>query len=215
MNRTLVICKPDAVERGLVGEIVGRFERKGLRLVAGALTARRIPVAAIAVALMLGWLLLNLVTVGRGGGLSFGLNPGPVRWPLFATMRAGDPWPVALSWLTAAAALGAVAVLWPVPASTEDWRSIDRWALRMAVRRGDSDGSELFRQHLARQLQSGGSRVRSHRFRWRGPGAVVEMEALSSLRQLQRSPWLLVGGAAFSVAGGVFMALVGRGGMML
>jgi nucleoside-diphosphate kinase len=37
MNRTLVICKPDAVERGLVGEIVGRFERKGLRLVAGAL----------------------------------------------------------------------------------------------------------------------------------------------------------------------------------
>jgi nucleoside-diphosphate kinase len=34
VNRTLVICKPDAVERGLVGEIVGRLERKGLRLVA-------------------------------------------------------------------------------------------------------------------------------------------------------------------------------------
>jgi len=34
MNRTLVICKPDAVERGLIGEIVGRFERKGLRLAA-------------------------------------------------------------------------------------------------------------------------------------------------------------------------------------
>jgi nucleoside-diphosphate kinase len=34
MDRTLVICKPDAVERGLVGEIVGRLERKGLRLVA-------------------------------------------------------------------------------------------------------------------------------------------------------------------------------------
>ena len=34
MNRTLVICKPDAIERGLVGEILGRFERKGLRLVA-------------------------------------------------------------------------------------------------------------------------------------------------------------------------------------
>jgi nucleoside-diphosphate kinase len=32
-----VICKPDAVERGLVGEIVGRFERKGLRLAAGEL----------------------------------------------------------------------------------------------------------------------------------------------------------------------------------
>ncbi len=32
MNRTFVICKPDAVERGLVGEIVSRFERKGLRI---------------------------------------------------------------------------------------------------------------------------------------------------------------------------------------
>ena len=37
MDRTLVICKPDAVERGLVGEIVGRLERKGLRLLAGEL----------------------------------------------------------------------------------------------------------------------------------------------------------------------------------
>jgi nucleoside-diphosphate kinase len=34
MDRTLVICKPDAVERGLVGEIVGRLERKGMRLIA-------------------------------------------------------------------------------------------------------------------------------------------------------------------------------------
>ena len=33
-DRTLVLCKPDCVERGLVGEIVGRFERKGLKIVA-------------------------------------------------------------------------------------------------------------------------------------------------------------------------------------
>lgn len=33
-DRTLVLCKPDAVERGLVGEIIGRFERKGLRIAA-------------------------------------------------------------------------------------------------------------------------------------------------------------------------------------
>ena len=33
-NRTLFLCKPDAVERGLVGEIVGRLEAKGLRIVA-------------------------------------------------------------------------------------------------------------------------------------------------------------------------------------
>jgi nucleoside-diphosphate kinase len=31
-NRTLVLCKPDAVERNLIGEIVGRLERKGLRV---------------------------------------------------------------------------------------------------------------------------------------------------------------------------------------
>lgn len=47
MNRTLVIAKPDAVERGLAGEIVARLEHKGLRLVAADLrtidkeTARR------------------------------------------------------------------------------------------------------------------------------------------------------------------------------
>ncbi|NOX32065.1 MAG: nucleoside-diphosphate kinase [Actinobacteria bacterium] len=29
-QQTYVMCKPDAVERGLVGEIIGRFEAKGL-----------------------------------------------------------------------------------------------------------------------------------------------------------------------------------------
>lgn len=37
MDRTLVIAKPDAVERGLSGEIIARLERKGLRLVAAEL----------------------------------------------------------------------------------------------------------------------------------------------------------------------------------
>ena len=31
-QRTLVICKPDSVRRGLVGEILSRIERKGLRI---------------------------------------------------------------------------------------------------------------------------------------------------------------------------------------
>ena len=31
-ERTLVLCKPDCVERGLVGEVVGRIERKGLKI---------------------------------------------------------------------------------------------------------------------------------------------------------------------------------------
>ena len=34
MDRTLILVKPDAFERGLTGEIVARFERKGLKIVA-------------------------------------------------------------------------------------------------------------------------------------------------------------------------------------
>ena len=34
MERTLILVKPDAFARGLTGEIVARFERKGLRIVA-------------------------------------------------------------------------------------------------------------------------------------------------------------------------------------
>ena len=33
MERTLVLLKPDAVQRGLLGEITARFERKGLKVV--------------------------------------------------------------------------------------------------------------------------------------------------------------------------------------
>ena len=34
MERTLVLVKPDAVQRGLIGEVISRLERRGLRLVA-------------------------------------------------------------------------------------------------------------------------------------------------------------------------------------
>ena len=34
MERTLVIVKPDGVQRGLAGEIISRFERRGLRIAA-------------------------------------------------------------------------------------------------------------------------------------------------------------------------------------
>ena len=33
MERTLIILKPDAVQRGLIGEIITRFEKKGLQIV--------------------------------------------------------------------------------------------------------------------------------------------------------------------------------------
>ena len=34
MERTLILVKPDAFGRGLTGEVIARFERKGLRIVA-------------------------------------------------------------------------------------------------------------------------------------------------------------------------------------
>lgn len=34
MEHTLIIIKPDAVQRGLIGEIITRFERRGLRIAA-------------------------------------------------------------------------------------------------------------------------------------------------------------------------------------
>jgi len=37
MDRTFVMVKPDGVARGLIGEMVSRFEKKGLRLVAARL----------------------------------------------------------------------------------------------------------------------------------------------------------------------------------
>lgn len=33
MERTLILVKPDGVQRGLIGSIIGRFERRGLKLV--------------------------------------------------------------------------------------------------------------------------------------------------------------------------------------
>ncbi len=37
MNRTFIICKPDSVERGLVGQLLSRFETKGFSIVAAEL----------------------------------------------------------------------------------------------------------------------------------------------------------------------------------
>lgn len=45
VKRTLVILKPDAVERGLVGTIIERFERRGLAIVAAELRTISVDVA--------------------------------------------------------------------------------------------------------------------------------------------------------------------------
>ena len=33
MERTLILLKPDALQRSLLGEIISRFERKGLKII--------------------------------------------------------------------------------------------------------------------------------------------------------------------------------------
>ena len=43
MERTLILIKPDAVQRGLTGELIARFERRGLQLI--ALKSLRVSVA--------------------------------------------------------------------------------------------------------------------------------------------------------------------------
>jgi nucleoside-diphosphate kinase len=47
MGRSYVMCKPDAVERGLVGEIIGRFEAKGLTLARAELRTLDRDIAAL------------------------------------------------------------------------------------------------------------------------------------------------------------------------
>ena len=46
-ERTLILVKPDAFERGLTGEVIARFERKGLRLVALTLMQADEPLAQV------------------------------------------------------------------------------------------------------------------------------------------------------------------------
>lgn len=44
MSRTLILVKPDGVQRQLVGEVLGRFERKGLKIQQLKLVALETPV---------------------------------------------------------------------------------------------------------------------------------------------------------------------------
>lgn len=176
------------------------------RLAAGALQARRVPVAALAVAAAVGWLVL---TVAPRWPLT--VHRAVAAWPLAATLVHGNAWPTVLAWLALTGAVTAMGVLWAVPPSTDDWRLVDRWALMDAMRGGGADRRELFRRQMATRLRRGRGGARpSHRFRWSGPGAVVEMEALTTLRQMAQAPWmtgLLVAGA---LGGGILLARAGQ-----
>ena len=45
MERTLVLVKPDGVQRGLIGEVISRLERRGLRLVGAKFMLVSLPLA--------------------------------------------------------------------------------------------------------------------------------------------------------------------------
>jgi nucleoside-diphosphate kinase len=44
MERTLILCKPDCVEKNLMGEVLMRFEKNGLRIVAARMMRLSVPI---------------------------------------------------------------------------------------------------------------------------------------------------------------------------
>jgi nucleoside-diphosphate kinase len=92
-EETLVLCKPDAVERGLVGEIVRRIEAKGLTL--SALELRRLDEATARkhYAEHEGKAFFgDLVSFITGGPLVAMIVEGPEAWKVMRTlMGATNP----------------------------------------------------------------------------------------------------------------------------
>jgi nucleoside-diphosphate kinase len=86
-EQTLVLCKPDAVARGLVGEIVSRIEAKGLTL--GALELRRLDEATARkhYAEHVGKPFFgDLVSFITGGPLVAMIVEGPEAWKVMRTL---------------------------------------------------------------------------------------------------------------------------------
>jgi nucleoside-diphosphate kinase len=93
-DRTLFLCKPDAVERGLVGEIVGRLERRGLTIVAMDLRRIDLELAAVHYAEHDGKPFFDdLVTfITRGPLVAMVVAGGPDTWKVVRTvMGATNP----------------------------------------------------------------------------------------------------------------------------
>ena len=87
LEQTLVLCKPDAVARGLVGEIVSRIEAKGLTL--GALELRRLDEATARnhYAEHVGKPFFgDLVSFITGGPLVAMIVEGPEAWKVMRTL---------------------------------------------------------------------------------------------------------------------------------
>ena len=87
-DRTLFLCKPDAVERGLVGEIVRRLEQRGLGIVAMHMRTIDVEVAAVHYAEHEGKPFFDeLVTfITRGPLVAMVVEGGPDTWQVVRTM---------------------------------------------------------------------------------------------------------------------------------
>lgn len=87
-DRTLFLCKPDAVERRLVGEIVRRLEQRGLAIVAMDLRHIDADVAAVHYAEHEGKPFFDeLVTfITRGPLVAMVVEGGPDTWQVVRTM---------------------------------------------------------------------------------------------------------------------------------
>ena len=87
-GRTLFLCKPDAVERGLVGEIVRRLEQRGLAIVAMDMRSIDADVAAEHYAEHDGKpFFADLVAfITRGPLVAMVLEGGPETWQVVRTM---------------------------------------------------------------------------------------------------------------------------------
>jgi nucleoside-diphosphate kinase len=93
-DRTLFLCKPDAVDRGLVGEIVGRLERRGLTIVAMDLRHIDVDLATVHYAEHDGKPFFEeLVTfITRGPLVAMVIAGGPDTWQVVRTvMGATNP----------------------------------------------------------------------------------------------------------------------------
>ena len=93
MERTLVLIKPDGVRRNLIGEVIGRIERKGFRIVALELRTMTEEIAAEHYAEHVGkGFYRDLVDFMKSGPLVAAVIEGPdavVQWR--AMMGATNP----------------------------------------------------------------------------------------------------------------------------
>jgi nucleoside-diphosphate kinase len=93
-DRTLFLCKPDAVERGLVGEIVGRLERRGLTIVAMDLRNIDVELATVHYAEHDGKPFFDelVAFITRGAIVAMVVAGGPDTWKVVRTvMGATNP----------------------------------------------------------------------------------------------------------------------------